>query len=81
MPIDQVVTAAPHEPLTSLLERLAPSGGSRALVVDRGQVVGIVAAIDIGRADELAQIPRDNRIQQLVAGIQQLVADIWPRIT
>ena len=49
MPMDQVVTAAPHEPLTSLLERLAPSGASRALVLDRGQVVGIVAAIDIGR--------------------------------
>jgi Zn-dependent protease/CBS domain-containing protein len=49
MPMDQVVTAAPHEPLTSLLERLAPSGGSRALVVDRGQVVGIVTASDISR--------------------------------
>jgi CBS-domain-containing membrane protein len=49
MPMDQVVTAAPHQPLTSLLERLAPSGADRALVVDRGQVVGIVAAIDIGR--------------------------------
>ena len=49
MPMDQVVTAAPHEPLTSLLERLAPSGGSRALVVDRGQVVGILTASDISR--------------------------------
>ena len=47
--MDQVVTAAPHEPLTSLLERLAPSGGTRALVVDRGQVVGIVTARDISR--------------------------------
>jgi Zn-dependent protease/CBS domain-containing protein len=49
MPMDQVVTAAPHEPLTSLLERLAPSGSSRALVVDSGQVVGIVTARDISR--------------------------------
>jgi CBS domain-containing protein len=47
--MDQVVTAAPHEPLTSLLERLAPSGSSRALVVDSGQVVGIVTARDISR--------------------------------
>lgn len=49
MPMHQFVTAATHEPLTSLLERLAPSGAGRAPVVDRGQVVGIVAAIDIGR--------------------------------
>jgi CBS domain-containing protein len=49
MPMDQVVTAAPDEPLISLLERLAPSGGSRALVVDSGQVVGIVTARDISR--------------------------------
>jgi Zn-dependent protease len=49
MPMDQVVTAAPHEPLTSLLERLAPSGSSRALVVESGQVVGIVTARDISR--------------------------------
>ena len=49
MPMDQVVTAAPHEPLISLLERLAPSGSSRALVVDSGQVVGIVTARDISR--------------------------------
>ncbi|SPM32277.1 hypothetical protein MXEN_18029, partial [Mycobacterium rhizamassiliense] len=49
MPIDQVVTAAPHETLTALLERLAPSRGSRALVMDRGQLVGIVTASDISR--------------------------------
>ena len=49
MPMDQVVTAAPHEALIALLERLTPSGGSRSLVMDRGQVVGIVTASDISR--------------------------------
>jgi Zn-dependent protease len=49
MPMDRVVSAAPHERLTALLERLAPSGASRALVVDGGQVVGIVTASDISR--------------------------------
>jgi Zn-dependent protease len=49
MPLDRVVTAAPDELLTALLERLASSGGRRALVVDRGQVVGIVTATDVSR--------------------------------
>jgi CBS-domain-containing membrane protein len=49
MPIDRVATAAPDEPLTALLERLTSSGGRRALVIDRGQVVGIVTASDISK--------------------------------
>jgi Zn-dependent protease len=49
MPIDRVVTAAPDEPLTALLERLTSGGGRRALVIDRGQVVGIVTASDISK--------------------------------
>lgn len=49
LPMDQVVTAAPDELLTTLLERLAQKGARRALVVDRSQVVGIVTASDISR--------------------------------
>jgi Zn-dependent protease/CBS domain-containing protein len=49
VPMDQVVTAVPHEALIALLERLTPSRGSRALVMDRGQLVGIVTASDISR--------------------------------
>jgi len=49
MPMDQVITAVPREPLTVLLERLASRGGNRALVVDHGEVVGIVTASDISR--------------------------------
>ena len=49
IPLHQVPTAAPHEPLTALLERLAPKAGNRALVVDAGHVVGIITATDITR--------------------------------
>ena len=49
MPMDRVVTAIPHEPLTVLLERLASHNVNRALVVDHGEVVGIVTASDISR--------------------------------
>jgi Zn-dependent protease len=49
VPMDRVITAAPHEPLVALLGRLTPSSGSRALVMDRGQLVGIVTASDISR--------------------------------
>jgi Zn-dependent protease/CBS domain-containing protein len=46
IPLNQVPTASPHEPLTALMERLTPDR-SRALVVENGRVVGIVAASDI----------------------------------
>jgi Zn-dependent protease/CBS domain-containing protein len=49
IPMDRVITAAPHEALLALLERLAPSRGGRALVMDRGQLVGIVTPSDISR--------------------------------
>lgn len=46
IPLNQVPTASPHEPLTALMERLTPDR-SRALVVENGRVVGIVTASDI----------------------------------
>ena len=49
IPLHQVPTAAPHEPLTALLERLAPNTGARVLVVDAGHVVGIITATDVAR--------------------------------
>jgi Zn-dependent protease/CBS domain-containing protein len=48
MPMANVPTAQPQESVTALLERLQPTG-ARALVVDGGQVVGIVTASDIAR--------------------------------
>jgi CBS domain-containing protein len=49
MSMDRVVTAIPHEPITVVLERLASHNGNRALVVDHGEVVGIVTASDVSR--------------------------------
>ena len=56
IPRDRVPTAGPHEPLTVLLERLAPVAGSRALVVDADQVVGIVTASDITRVIDVRKL-------------------------
>ena len=56
IPREQVPTAQPHEPLTALLERLAPVSGGRALVVDGGQVVGIVTASDISRIIDVRRL-------------------------
>lgn len=48
LPLDAVPTAGPQEPLTALLERMAPAGPrSRALVLDGGEVVGIVTPSDL----------------------------------
>jgi Zn-dependent protease len=50
LPLNAVPTAAPQEPLTTLLERMAAAGPrSRALVVDAGAVVGIVTPSDLTR--------------------------------
>lgn len=50
LPLHAVPTATPQEPLTALLERMAPAGPrSRALVVEGGQVVGIVTPTDVAR--------------------------------
>jgi len=50
LPLENVPTAAPREPLSALLERMAPVGPrSRALAIDAGRVVGIVTPSDIAR--------------------------------
>jgi Zn-dependent protease len=50
LPLDSVPTAGPQEPLTALLERMGPVGPrSRALVIDDGNVVGIVTPSDLTR--------------------------------
>jgi Zn-dependent protease/CBS domain-containing protein len=50
LPLHSVPTAAPHEPLSALIERLATAGhGSRALVIDGDRVVGIVTPSDLAR--------------------------------
>jgi CBS domain-containing protein len=49
IPLPRVPTAAPHEPLTALLERLGSHAGNRALVIDAGRLAGIVTASDLSR--------------------------------
>ena len=56
IPLHQVPTAAPHEPLTALLERLTPNTGARVLVVDGGHVVGIITATDIARLIDVGRL-------------------------
>ncbi|MXI81795.1 aldehyde dehydrogenase family protein [Mycobacterium tuberculosis] len=50
LPLHSVPTARPQEPLTALLERMAPLGPrSRALVTEGSAVVGIVTPSDVAR--------------------------------
>lgn len=50
LPLHAVPTAAPQEPLSALLQRMSAFGSrSRALVLDGGQVVGIVTPSDVAR--------------------------------
>jgi CBS-domain-containing membrane protein len=51
-PMSEVPVAAPEEPLSELLPRLGEQTGGRALVLDRGRLVGIVSPLDITRAIE-----------------------------
>ncbi|MGZ4586064.1 MAG: site-2 protease family protein, partial [Mycobacterium sp.] len=56
-PLHEVPSGAPQEPLTALLERMAPAGPrSRALVFERGQVVGIVTPTDVARLIEVYRL-------------------------
>ncbi|WP_299564304.1 site-2 protease family protein [uncultured Mycolicibacterium sp.] len=59
VPLNQVATAAPDEPVTALLERLEQHRGRRALVLDRGRVVGIVTAADLARLVEVMTVARN----------------------
>lgn len=58
VPVYQVVTAAPNEPVTTLLERMAAHGSNRVLVVDEGSVVGIVTASDLTRLIDVYRLAR-----------------------
>ena len=55
-PLEEVVTAAPAEPLVDLLARLPRDSDGRALVFDDGQLVGIVTPTDVARAVEWAAL-------------------------
>lgn len=50
VPLAEVTTAAPETDLLSLMERLSPRTGNRALVLEGRRLVGIVTSTDIARA-------------------------------
>ncbi|ORB75891.1 site-2 protease family protein [Mycobacterium scrofulaceum] len=63
-PLHEVPSGAPREPLTALLERMAPAGPrSRALVFEGDEVVGIVTPTDVARLIEVYRLahPDDAR--------------------
>ncbi|OBB63600.1 MULTISPECIES: site-2 protease family protein [unclassified Mycobacterium] len=63
-PLQEVPSGTPQEPLTALLERMAPAGPrSRALVFDGAQVVGIVTPTDVARLIEVYRLahPEDAK--------------------
>jgi Zn-dependent protease/CBS domain-containing protein len=66
IPMDRVVTAAPNEALVVLLERLRASRGSRALVMDRGQLVGIVTPSDISRLVDVHTLTRPTSTDRVL---------------
>jgi CBS domain-containing protein len=74
-PLAQVPTATPEELLVDLLPRLGSGcGGGWALVVQDGQLVGMMSPADIARALELAAVASP------AAGLGQVTADNRNRI-
>jgi Zn-dependent protease/predicted transcriptional regulator len=49
LPLAEVPTGAPEEPLGTFVARLTPASGGRGLVLDGGRLVGIVTAADVSR--------------------------------
>lgn len=67
-PLQDVPSGAPREPLTTLLERMAPAGPrSRALVFDGGQVVGIVTPTDVARLIEVYRLTHPDDAKSAAA--------------
>jgi len=57
-PLDEVVTCTPSEELIAVVRRMATSADQRALVIDRGKLVGVVSPSDVTRAHEHARLAR-----------------------
>ncbi|MDX8034841.1 site-2 protease family protein [Lentzea sp. BCCO 10_0856] len=53
IPLADVPTATPDQPLTGLLEHLSPDTGGRALIFDDGRLVGIITPTDIARTIDI----------------------------
>jgi Zn-dependent protease/predicted transcriptional regulator len=55
-PLDRVATARPDDLVIDLLDRFTLGSGRRALVIDDGDLVGIVTASDVERTLEVAGV-------------------------
>ncbi|SDB96622.1 Zn-dependent protease (includes SpoIVFB) [Raineyella antarctica] len=60
LPIEQVPVLSPEDSATSLLEKLQGAPDGRALVFDRGALVGIVCPTDLQRMLELTTLRSDT---------------------
>jgi CBS domain-containing protein len=56
LPLAEVPVAAEDERLLDLLERLPRGAGSRALVFEAGELVGVVTPEDVARAVQVARL-------------------------
>jgi CBS domain-containing protein len=61
VPLDELATAAPDEPVTALLARLTKAPGGRALILNGGRVAGIVTANDIARLLDARPLARSSQ--------------------
>ncbi len=61
VPLNELATAMPSEPVTALLERLTKAPGGQVLVLEGGRVVGIVTANDIARVLDARALARPSQ--------------------
>jgi len=59
--LDEVARAAPGEPVTEVLDRLSGAAGGQILVIDGGELVGLLSPSDIARALRGNQPPDGKR--------------------
>jgi hypothetical protein len=53
VPLPHVAVCGPADPVEELLSRVTRESGNRALVFDRGRLVGIVTPADVTRVLEI----------------------------
>lgn len=61
LPLAEVTTCTPDDPVIDVLPRLSRDSGNRALVFDSGRLVGIVTATDVTRVLETRSLLRHGR--------------------
>ena len=75
VPVDELVSTRPDEPLTELVGRMSLAGNGWALVFDGDRLAGVVTPDDLARAAELGPAARRLAPPAAAAG-----AGGWPRV-